>query len=432
MIFTLEPLQAAEGDCLLLHWDSDGARRLAIIDGGPGTIWEKSLRPRLEELADANGDAPLTVDLVMVSHVDADHIVGIKKLFRELVRYREKGTPVHERLVDARRLWHNTFNDIVGDALDAHYETMTAGLAASNSTGGANPELERRASDLYRKRYGGSEAEAKDIAHDVALILAGHADARDLRDNHTRLFNAGEIAALNSPFEIDGQPTLITTEHFDEAFDFDGIGITVLGPRRDEIDALQQEFDAYITKQGLSVEAVLAAYADKSVPNLSSIVCLVERDGHRILLTGDARGDKILAALDEAGFAADEPLVVDVLKVPHHGSDRNVDPDFFTRIVADHYVLSGNGKHGNPDRSVIEWIVESRKRNAVYTLAFTYPIDEIDAERKRDAAKHGKPWDDDKDALAPLLAQYAGDGHAFTVVAGAPLRIDLGDEAAPG
>ena len=34
---------------------------------------------------------------------------------------------------------------------------------------------------------------------------------------------------------------------------------------------------------------------------------------------------------------------VDVLKMPHHGSDRNMDRAFLERITADHYVFSGNG-----------------------------------------------------------------------------------------
>lgn len=53
MLFTLEPLPAAEGDCLLLHWGTAAQPKLAVIDGGPGTIWETSLLPRLEEIVDS-------------------------------------------------------------------------------------------------------------------------------------------------------------------------------------------------------------------------------------------------------------------------------------------------------------------------------------------------------------------------------------------
>jgi beta-lactamase superfamily II metal-dependent hydrolase len=41
---------------------------------------------------------------------------------------------------------------------------------------------------------------------------------------------------------------------------------------------------------------------------------------------------------------------VDLLKVQHHGSNHSTTQDFFERVTADHYVISGNGKHGIPSR----------------------------------------------------------------------------------
>ena len=46
MILTLEPLPAKEGDCLLLHWGTKAAPKLAVIDGGPARVYEDSLEPR--------------------------------------------------------------------------------------------------------------------------------------------------------------------------------------------------------------------------------------------------------------------------------------------------------------------------------------------------------------------------------------------------
>ena len=51
---------------------------------------------------------------------------------------------------------------------------------------------------------------------------------------------------------------------------------------------------------------------------------------------------------------------VDILKVPHHGSSNNLDNDFFERITADHYVMSGDGEHGNPERESIEMLFKAR------------------------------------------------------------------------
>jgi hypothetical protein len=53
MVFTLEPLRAQEGDCLLLHFGTAKDPKLAVIDGGPGRVYEDFLEPRLEEIREA-------------------------------------------------------------------------------------------------------------------------------------------------------------------------------------------------------------------------------------------------------------------------------------------------------------------------------------------------------------------------------------------
>jgi beta-lactamase superfamily II metal-dependent hydrolase len=50
---------------------------------------------------------------------------------------------------------------------------------------------------------------------------------------------------------------------------------------------------------------------------------------------------------------------VDVLKVPHHGSDRNVTKTFFKTLTSDIYIISADGKYRNPDFSTLKWIIEA-------------------------------------------------------------------------
>ena len=77
------------------------------------------------------------------------------------------------------------------------------------------------------------------------------------------------------------------------------------------------------------------------------------------LLTGDARGDHILDGLKGENLLRSGKLHVDLLKVQHHGSNRNTTRGFFDSITADTYVISANGKYGNPDYDTLTWIVES-------------------------------------------------------------------------
>jgi hypothetical protein len=168
--------------------------------------------------------------------------------------------------------------------------------------------------------------------------------------------------------------------------------------------------------------------ADRSIPNLSSIVCIAEFGGKRILLTGDARGDKTLAGLQQANAFANGVLKVDVLKVPHHGSDRNVKPEYFKKIIADTYVFSGNGDNGNPDRETFEMLFAARDRNDKYDVVLTYAVEEIDRERKAFALGRHMEWDDEEDSLKTLFASKAHQGIKFKVLEGAPHKVKLGDE----
>ena len=49
-----------------------------------------------------------------------------------------------------------------------------------------------------------------------------------------------------------------------------------------------------------------------------------------------------------------------MLKVPHHGSENNIDSDFCDAVVARDYVFCGNGEHENPDERVVDLIARRR------------------------------------------------------------------------
>lgn len=431
MLFTLEALPAAEGDCLLLHWGTAREPRLAVVDGGPRQTYELQLRPRLEAIAAALGVDRLPLELVMVSHADNDHITGIKKLLQALRREIERALPPDARRLRLTRLWYNVFNDVLGDSIDRYYETLTQSVQASVA-GEPNPALIDQLATIFEDQPGRAEADARQAAHDISLLLAGHAQGRAVRDDHRFLFDQNQSAVLNHPFrDAQGRPTLITLDRTPAPVTIAGLKFKILGPRQSEIEALQRQFDAFIRAKGLTTEAVLAAYADESITNLSSLVCLVQLGRKRILLTGDARGDTVLAGLEQAGLlpAGGGRLRVDILKVPHHGSDRNVTVDFFKRIVAKTYLFSGDGKHGNPERATFEWLATARGKRAQFRVLLTYPVAEIDENRRADYLRKGLAWVPAENALSAGLERLRTEGYRFSVETGAPVKIDLGDEA---
>lgn len=425
MLFTLEALPAEEGDCLLLHWGTSANPHIAVIDGGPRLVYEDALKPRLEEIRENRDVEQLDIEFVMVSHVDNDHVMGIKKMFARMKKEIEDN--LGDKPFRVQFLWHNTFNDVLGDGIDRYYQTFTSSFTAS-AGGEPDPTVLDKLTAALKARAGLDGDEAEHEAYDIGLILAGHGEGRDLRVSHKFLFDRQQVAGLNRPFQSNGSATLITAERTPAPIAVKGLKIKVVGPLEAEIKALQDEFDEFIERRGLTAEAVLAAYADRSVPNLSSIVCVAEFGGKQMLLTGDARGDKTLKGLEQAGLLTGGVMKVDVLKVPHHGSNRNVKPEYFKKIVANTYVFSGNGDNGNPDRDTFEMLFDSRDRNDRYDVVLTYTVEEIDRERKAYALGRHMDFDDQTDSLQTLFAAKAAAGFKFRILEGSPRKIKLGDE----
>ncbi len=100
-----------------------------------------------------------------------------------------------------------------------------------------------------------------------------------------------------------------------------------------------------------------------------------------MLLTGDGRGDHLLEGLQQAGvLKQDGAIYIDVFKLPHHGSARNVTPELFERIIADTYVICGDGKHDNPDFQTLEWLVQAAiKQGRSFRIVATNETTSINA-----------------------------------------------------
>jgi hypothetical protein len=346
---TLEALNAFYGDSLLLRYlGSDGNERIWIIDGGPKpetvgnkkiATWKDVLLPRLKEI---NPTVPLPVTLGMVSHIDDDHIYGIQRLTSTLVAAR----PNEPAVVRFARFWFNSFDKLVGPkpaGLSEEAEAETASLQSLFSK---------------QKLPGVDDEHAQAIMESIQQGNALGADLRSLQLNGNR--PVGDLVVAKK-----GQKTI----------PIEGAQVTIVGPRQSRLEALQKAWAKALKKptkkarQAALQELFLPKKdLDKSIPNLSSIVVLVEAEGKKLLLTGDAHGDDIVAAWQELGLSS--PATLDVLKMPHHGSIRNTTEQFLKFFVADHYVFSANGKYDNPDAATLEALVRTHGHRNM-TMHFT-------------------------------------------------------------
>jgi len=348
-MFVLEALKARFGDALLLHWGTKADPKLAVIDGGPTGVFTRSLRPRLEEIRQERGlpqkDA-LPIALMMVSHLDADHIAGILELIGDLKEIKDEQTDPRPWTID--RFWLNTFDDLIGNSDPLLTASVTSSGVAS---------------------LGGLDLDTV-LTAEATTVIATVAQGRTLRD----LLRAMRLDG-NKPFK-----SLVMLNKKSKPLTIDGLELTVVGPEKEQLQALQDDWDKKIKpllkKKTAAAKAEVAEYLDKSVYNLSSIVVLVKYKGKSILLTGDARGDFTLKGMERAGLLKNGSLHVDVLKLPHHGSDRDVDLDYFQKLTADHYVISADGTYDNPDVPTLKFISQARPDDD-FTIHFTNPLDEF-------------------------------------------------------
>lgn len=153
--------------------------------------------------------------------------------------------------------------------------------------------------------------------------------------------------------------------------EYPSFDIAVIGPTDDLLAAARDEWEEALSTIPEVAAGIMAA--DDSATNRASITCVVrDEDGApQALLTGDALGTDVISQLELAGFLSPgDQFDVQLVKLPHHGSDRNVDMHFLERIRADHWVISANGRHSNPDLATVERLM-TRLAGTAATVWFT-------------------------------------------------------------
>jgi hypothetical protein len=232
--------------------------------------------------------------------------------------------------VEFARFWFNSFGELVG----------------STPSGDASPAALQ---SLARQPMPGTDDEhARLVMQSVGQGNNLTADLKALR--------------LNGNKPVGG---FVMARKGQRKFPIEGADVTVIGPLESRLEALRKEWADALKKptkeaRQAALQALFlpARLQDKSIPNLSSIVVLVEVGNRKLLLTGDAHGDDVVEAWKELELPGTESTKIDLLKMPHHGSIRNTTESFLRFFEADHYVFSADGKYDNPDAPTIEALVK--------------------------------------------------------------------------
>jgi beta-lactamase superfamily II metal-dependent hydrolase len=330
-----EFFEAGCGDSILVSTEegtNEGTN--ILIDGGVATTYQDEITYSLDKL---NSD----LDLVVVTHIDTDHICGIIELLND--KYRRNMI---------KKFWFNTAS-----------EKMRIMEYDNNEIGGGHGNLLS------------SFIQSRKIPHNNNIYVKNNT-------THNIFYfgrNKDIKLTLLSPTK-DGLKTLRNNWSEDDILKkCQGSSIQIGGysqpEDRREVDDLYFKYKNKQIKFGRK----------DTYTNNSSIAFILSYKHKNFLFLGDSDINDINNSLKDLGYSEkkDEQLQVEFVKLSHHGSKKNINDEFLSLIKSDTFVTLTNGSHPNnskykhPDKESYALILNHTKRAKNINLFFNYsqPID---------------------------------------------------------
>ncbi len=330
--FRIRMLPALHGDCLWIEYGSAKRTRRVLIDGGPIGAWS-ALDAQMRSLP--AGDA--RIELVVLTHVDTDHVDGLVRLFAE--------PPPWPFVV--RDVWFNGWR---------HLEQAHGLLGGRQGEFFSALLTQRLDAGQWNRAFAGGPVVVRDGAPLPRVELADGLSLTLLSPSGgtlDRMRNAWrkDVRDLD-PGDLDAAWKLLARQK--KYLPAEGL----LGST--------PELDALLEKQ---------SRPDNAAANGSSIAFLAELGpaGKSALFLADAHPgvvcESLRRLLDERGLHA---LEVDAVKVSHHGSKANTTDELMSLVRSPRYLVSTNGGiFGHPDDEAIQRIV-ARSLVQPPVLVFNY------------------------------------------------------------
>jgi metallo-beta-lactamase superfamily protein len=301
----IEMLPARNGDALWIEYGDAESPRRVIVDGGTEGSFAGGLRARIESLpADER-----RFELLVVTHVDSDHVAGVL----ELVRDDALGATYGD-------IWFNAWRHLPATLEDlgpVEGELLTQAILQRELAW--NEAFDRAAVVVPDE----GELPRAQLAGGLEITVLGPG-LEQLAELRPRWLEAVVAAGLDPEVPIV------------EPAEPPPPGLETLGTTPDVAALAASPF-----KQ------------DTAEANGSSIVLLLEHEGTSALLTGDAFPSVVLDGVTRLLAERDaERLALDAFKVPHHGSRANLSPALLRALDCSRHLFSSNGtntKHPHPE-----------------------------------------------------------------------------------
>ena len=353
-------LPANAGDCFLIEFINN---ECILIDNGFEETYYKYLKPLLIEL----NEKGKKIILLVITHIDKDHIGGAKKLLEE------NGDYNIPNIIKIENVWYNGFKNLVfqkklSDNLEQEQFDKMRIIKAHNKMNYINGiENNVSANDLKsfelicnelnypinRQFIDNTVIQSENIK--IGRVNIDVISPNKLKIERYTMYLEKQLEKLfGKDYKINKKEEFITFFEILMINDEENIQTT------EDISYQKQEDIA----DWLKINHKNKIY---SIVNDVSIGILIKFNSIKMLFTGDLYFEK--KHLNE------KVLRVDVLKLPHHGSYWN-NCEIMKNFIANNYIISTDGKkYGHPDKNILANIIINNKQNK--TLIFNYEIDRI-------------------------------------------------------
>jgi len=325
-------LKANNGDSILISLeDENKIQRHIVIDSGmPQTYFfatENKYGDFKEKIVKPITDAGQKIDLLILTHIDEDHIGGIWKWFAK-----EKDTAY--QIISS--IWFNS-----GKAIAEKFKISE------------NPLLQN-----YLEIFTTSQTSVEQ-----AVTFEEYINEHDLWDK-----------------KLIGQT---------QVYEKFGLKFQILSPGIQQLKDLVEHYrgevkDDYFTSGTVDYDRNIKSFIeeeadekwkfeeDDTVTNGSAIAFIMEHGGEKFLFLADAHPNVIITELKRLKYSPEEPLSVKFVKLSHHGSSFNTNLELLKLIKTDHYIISTSGqRHSHPHKRTISRIVASNPNANIY---FNYEL----------------------------------------------------------
>lgn len=290
--FSMVDVQQGDGLVLETPPEENDQTRLVFIDGGDNKLFARHVAARYQHRKSSK-ENPLEVDLILITHGDADHFEGLVDIKRSETE--PKLIPRKRLFIHPRRVYHN-------------------GLVKGPT---ATDEMQRLGRTV-------------DV-NGIPMIVDLHDDPRSAPANMQNQPFKRWVTALNF-WEQRGPITFKRVAHGmnpDDLFGFLGrkVKVEIQGPFTSKVDDNGQQKDALPFLHSPPATALIHleegtnpasnTFSDSHTINGHSLAFRLTYGNVRFNFTGDMNQESMAVTRDRIGL---DNLEAEILKAPHHGS----------------------------------------------------------------------------------------------------------------